>query len=66
MRTALAITLTLALAACASGPGMRDGGLATYDALRAGQSACAAKGGTFRLKSGGDSKYLDDYACERN
>jgi len=64
MRAAMAITLMLGLSAC-GGVAMRDGGVATYDALRAAQAQCAAKGGTLKVKRNGDPKYLDDYACER-
>ena len=52
-----------ALAACANGGPV--GGVATYDALRQARDACTAKGGQFRLKSGGDSQYVEDFACER-
>ena len=53
---ALVIITALALAGCASTPGGvdRDGGFATYDALRAGQAACAARGEQFKLKRNGD------------
>ena len=62
----MAIVTTLALAACASSAGYgRSAGVATYDDLKAAQQACAAKGGTLRLKRNGDAQYLDDYACER-
>lgn len=59
----LASTLGATLGACAAS--QRDGGLATYDALRAAQADCAAKGGTLKLKSGGNSRYVEDFACER-
>ena len=59
------ILTALALAACTTGVGFgRSGGLATYDDLKAAQSACAAKGGSLRLQRNGDAKFLDDYACE--
>jgi hypothetical protein len=54
----------LALAGCADGP-TRDGGVATLDALRDVQAACAAKGGTMQLKTEGDPQSIDAYACER-
>ena len=60
------ISLALGLAACAGGiDTMRDGGVATYDSIKAATEACAAKGGQLRLKRNGDAQYLDDYACER-
>ena len=65
MRAAAALLCALALAACVSGITQRDGGVATYDALRQAQQACESKGGTFKLKRNGDAQYLDDYACER-
>jgi len=62
----LAIALmTLSLSACASGGGP-SGGVATLDALRDFQAACAAKGQTIKLKPEGDSQRIDAYACERN
>jgi hypothetical protein len=64
MRMAAIAIASLTLGACAAGS-MRDGGIATYDALAAAQSACAAKGGKLTLKRGGDSQYLEDYACKR-
>jgi starvation-inducible outer membrane lipoprotein len=66
MRTLLTIA-ALALAGCASTPGGidRDGGFATYDALRAGQAACAARGEQFKLKRNGDPQYIGDYGCEK-
>jgi len=64
-RTA-AITLSaLALGACASGA-TRDKGVATLDALRDVQAACAARGGTMQLKPDGDPQYIGAYACQRN
>jgi hypothetical protein len=38
-------------------------GDANYDALKAADDACKAKGGTFQLKKGGDPTHLGDYAC---
>ena len=65
MRMAV-VALTMTLAACASGlDTMRDGGVATYDSIKAATEACAAKGGQLRLKRNGNPQYLDDYACER-
>ena len=66
MRTAALILITLALAGCAGGVGFgRSGGIATYDDLKVAQKACAAKGGTLKLKRNGDAQYLEDYACEK-
>ncbi|HEY8615879.1 hypothetical protein [Phenylobacterium sp.] len=64
MRTLLATLLALGVTACATA--MPAGGVATYDDLRRAQADCAAKGGKLTLKRGGDSQYLEDYACERN
>jgi hypothetical protein len=64
MRTPLAALLAVAVAGCATA--MPTGGVATYDDLRRAQADCAAKGGKLTLKRGGDSQYLEDYACERN
>ena len=62
----LAIALaSLSLGACAGSP-TRDEGVATLDALRDLQTACAAKGGTMKLKTEGDPQYINAYACERN
>ena len=38
-------------------------GDANYDALKAADDACKAKGGTFQLKKGGDPTHLGDYEC---
>jgi hypothetical protein len=38
-------------------------GDANYDALKAADDACKAKGGTFALKKGGDPTHLGDYEC---
>jgi hypothetical protein len=68
MRILLAIA-ALAVAApvtgCISEATQRDGGLATYDAIKAAQKACEAKGRVFKLRRNGDAQYLDDYACEK-
>lgn len=65
MMRALAISLfALSLGACAGGP-TRDEGVATLDALRDAQAACAARGLTMKLKTEGDPQYIDAYACER-
>ncbi|MDB5466793.1 MAG: hypothetical protein JWQ46_1555 [Phenylobacterium sp.] len=63
IRPALILALALGASACASGG--RDGGYASYDALRATQQACAAKGMTMRLKTEGNAQSIDGYACER-
>ena len=69
MRALLIIaSLTLGavpLSGCVADMAQRDGGVATYDAIRAAQQDCAAKGRVFRLKRNGQAKYLDDYACEK-
>jgi hypothetical protein len=64
MRTLAAILLALSAVACASGP-TPDGGIATYDALKATQEHCAAKGETMKLKTEGNPARIDAYACER-
>ena len=64
MKTALALVATLALSGCISGFSQRDGGVATYDAIKAAQKDCEAKGKVFRLKRNGNAQYLEDYACE--
>jgi hypothetical protein len=38
-------------------------GDANYDALKAADDACKAKGGKFNLKNGGDPTHLGDYEC---
>ena len=38
-------------------------GDANYDALKAADDACKAKGGTFKLKEGGEPTHLGDYEC---
>ena len=63
MRAAILAILALSLAGCETAS--NAGGVADYDALRQAQQACAARGGTFRLKDGGDAQYIQDYACER-
>ena len=68
MRRILAfVGLAAALAACAdhgSGAAWYEPGDANYDALRAADNACKAKGGTFVLKDGGDPIHLGDYDCK--
>ena len=66
MRMTAAILSLLALGACASASTQRDGGLATYDALRAAQADCAAKGMTLKLKDQGNSRYLEHWACRKD
>jgi hypothetical protein len=39
--------------------------VATLDALRSFQAACAAKGQTMKLKTDGDPQRIDAYACVR-
>jgi hypothetical protein len=38
-------------------------GDANYDALKAADDACRAKGGKFTLKNGGEPTHLGDYEC---
>ena len=64
MTRMLILSAFLWLAACAAPTPV--GGVATYDDLKKAQEACVAKGGTLRLKTMGDSQYLEDYACKRN
>ncbi|MCR5875619.1 hypothetical protein LRS10_16410 [Phenylobacterium sp. J426] len=66
MRTAVAMLSLLALGACASAPAFRDEGLATYDAIRDAQQACAAKGLTLKLRDQGDSRRLDHWSCQKD
>ena len=63
VRGALILVLACGAAACAGSA--RDGGYATYDALKAAQQACKAKGGALKLKTEGDPQSIDGYACER-
>ena len=65
IRVAAIALSALSLGACAGGP-TRDEGLATLDALRDMQAACAAKGLTMKLKTEGDPERIDAYACVRN
>jgi len=67
MRVAAVIVMAAALAGCMSGVGSgRNGGIATYDDLKAATQACAAKGGHLKLQKNGDAQYLEDYACEKD
>ncbi|MET0271743.1 MAG: hypothetical protein ABW360_02000 [Phenylobacterium sp.] len=63
IRVLLIAALACTTMACATNA--RDGGYATYDALRTAQEACKAKGGTLKLKTLGDAQSIDGYACER-
>jgi hypothetical protein len=66
MRGLIIGAMLLALAACANGPegnAWYQLGDANYDALKAANDACVAKGGKFQLKSGGDPTHLGDYEC---
>jgi hypothetical protein len=65
IRAVAIVLLTLCLGACAGGPAP-NGGVATLDALRDFQAACAAKGLTMKLKTDGDPERMDAYACVRN
>ena len=64
MRAAILILAAVALSGCLSSFTQRDGGVATYDAIKAAQKDCEARGKVFRLKRNGDAQYLEDYACE--
>jgi hypothetical protein len=64
MKMIIALALGLGLAGCMDGT-MPDGGIANYDALRQAHETCAANGGTLTLKDGGNSQWLQDYACKR-
>ena len=55
----------LSLWGCAGGPAP-NGGVATLDALRDFQAACAARNQTMKLKTEGDPERIDAYACVRN
>ena len=66
MRALIIGGMLLGLAACASGPegnAWYQLGDANYDALKAAHDDCAAKGGQFQLKSGGEPTHLGDYEC---
>ena len=54
--------LALGLGACATGG--PEGGVATYDALKAAQDSCAARGGRLVLKDQGDARDIEAYACK--
>ena len=69
MRLAAVILMAAALAGCNTMGGVgsgRNGGIATYDDLKAATQACAAKGGHLKLQKNGDAQYLEDYACEKD
>jgi hypothetical protein len=65
-RLAAILAALAALAACNTGPEgnawYQEGG-ANYDALKAAHDACAAKGGVYQIKPGGDPTHLGDYTC---
>ena len=65
-RLALIFAALGALAACNTGPEGNPWyqiGDANYDAVKAAHDACAAKGGTYQVKQGGDPTHLGDYEC---
>jgi hypothetical protein len=67
IRLILALTALGALGACSSsgsGAAWYEQGDANYDALKAAHDACAAKGGTYQVKPGGDPTHLGDYECQ--
>jgi|HubBroStandDraft_1064217.scaffolds.fasta_scaffold392277_2 hypothetical protein len=67
MIRAFAIAAALVcLAACAEGAegnAWYQQGDANYDAIKAADDACKAKGGTFQLKKDGDPTHLGDFEC---
>ncbi|HLZ76156.1 hypothetical protein [Phenylobacterium sp.] len=60
----LLAVLALGLSACAETQDANVTGTADYDTLKRATADCAAKGGKFVLKDGGDSQYIQDYACK--
>jgi hypothetical protein len=63
-RLALLAAAVMTLAACGpEGNAWYQQGDANYDALKAANDACVAKGGKFQLKQGGDATHLGDYEC---
>jgi putative hemolysin len=56
--------LTLGLVACSETQGANIAGTADYDTVKRASADCAAKGGRFVLKDGGDSQYIQDYECK--
>jgi hypothetical protein len=60
----LAAAAALMLSGCLSSITQRDGGVATYDAIKAAEKECEAKGKVFRLRRNGDAQYLEDYQCQ--
>jgi len=66
IRLALLVAALGVLAACSqtgSSAAWYEQGDANYDALKAAHDACAAKGGTYQMKPGGDPTHLGDYQC---
>ena len=64
MRTLMALSLMIALGACASASGV-EGDVATYDALKVKRDACVASGGALVLQDQGDDQRLSHFACKR-
>ena len=64
MKVLLVISSLMLCAACASGV-TPDGGVASYDALKAARDACLAKGGDLRLAKEGDPQSISAYVCKR-
>ncbi len=70
-RLLLLCAVLLGLSACTSGPSGEpqsgsawyESGDVNYDALKRATDACKAKGGDYRLKTGGDPTHLGDYEC---
>ncbi|MBW8814439.1 MAG: hypothetical protein JF588_13515 [Caulobacterales bacterium] len=67
-RLSVILAAAAVLGACSTMSGVgsgHNGGIATYDDLKAATATCAAKGGQLRLQRNGDPQYLEDYACEK-
>jgi hypothetical protein len=56
--------IAFGVAACAETQGANAAGTADYDTLKRASADCAAKGGKFVLKDGGDAQYIQDYECK--
>jgi hypothetical protein len=56
--------LVITLAGCSTGSSEPLGsGIASYDALRKANEACAARGGTVQARKDGTPGQLADYSC---
>jgi hypothetical protein len=67
MRLPAAISLLALCGACAGPAGGPSpvGGVASYDALKHAQDACAAKGGQLVQQTQSSGKRMSDFACKR-